>query len=400
MRCPECQELVKPDAASCPACGGALRSPAAGDGSLIDKYSRQIAVAGARWNVEAPPELPLTIPHSRARAPQDLPAPGRTPQGDLAIEAQTFGVLNLLLLHGGFSPFLRLGVRCREPELLAGTSLRITGDPEAVRPTTLPLTAAGRLEPPALSPDYDTFFALDEAVAGHLDLALLRQGRSVIESSLPVTVQNPNEWINQPGCEAALAGLITPNAPAVAELIEGIGLDFVAYQSPSAESVRREIAAVHEALRRLDLSYIGVPPSFEGTGQKVLFPDEVLRSRRGCCIDLAVLNAALLERVGYSPLIFFVRDRERGWGHAFCGVWTSTIRAREPVLRDRGVLLSAVTGHDLLVWNSTTMFDRGGADCLSPAMASGVQLLEHFEFALDVGACRAHGYKPVPRKGR
>ena len=86
------------------------------------------------------------------------------------------------------------------------------------------------------------------------------------------------------------------------------------------------MARVYEGIRAMGLSYIGVPPSFEGTGQKVLFPDEVLASCRGCCIDIATLTAAMLERAGLNPLIVLVQ------GHAYSGAWTSDIRARQPVL--------------------------------------------------------------------
>jgi len=154
----------------------------------------------------------------------------------------------------------------------------------------------------------------------------------------------------------------------------------------------REVSEVYESIRRLGLSYIGIPPSFEKTGQKVLFPDEVIASKRGCCIDIAVLTASLLERVGYNPLIIVIT------GHAYSGVWTSDIRAKTPVIRDPAVIRQAVEDGDLLVWNSTTYFDREGDDSIGAAVDLGVQMLDQLHYAIDIAACREHNFKPLPRR--
>ena len=176
------------------------------------------------------------------------------------------------------------------------------------------------------------------------------------------------------------------------EVLSGLPGDFVAYQAASRERVRGEAEAVYEGIRRLGLSYTGVPPSFEGTGQKVLFPDELLSRRRGCCIDIATLTAALLEAIGLHPTVVVVN------GHAFSGVYADAMHARSPVLRDAAPVLELVEEGSLLVWNSTTYFDRQGDDGFAAAIEIGRRYLDDFVYLIDIAACRKQGFKPVTRR--
>ncbi len=395
MRCAKCNAWATPDMAACSACGEPL--PDSGDGgSLVEKYQRQIRAGRERLAATAVPDPGiLSDPDKLAESLLSLDG---APAGAATIEAGTVGVLNLLLLHAGFSPFRRLAVRGAPPS----ARLRITARPSAVLARTLPLIDGGDVEPPALEPDPEVFFALDEAVAGQLDLAVAATDRPdeapIAAATASVVVQNPNEWINAPGCEAALAGVVTPNAAAVAELVGRLPGDFAAYQTDDARRFEKEIAAVHAGLRDLGLSYVGVAPSFEGTGQKVLFPDQVLALKRGCCVDLAALTAAVLERLGFNPLLILTRTADRDRGHALCGVWSSEIRAKQPVIRDRDAVDRAVAEGELLVWNSTRCCERGCDAELGEAIRSASHLLDDFEYALDVAACRHHGYKPLSRR--
>ncbi|MCP4659758.1 MAG: hypothetical protein GY856_30515 [bacterium] len=405
MRCAKCNAWATPDMATCSTCGEPLPESAAGDGaggSLVEKYQRQIRASRDRLAATVLPDPGIVSDRELfAESLENLDG-GRTGEvtGEVTIAAATVGVLNLLLLHAGFSPFRQLAVR--GPGAPPGARLRITARPSAVMAKNIPLIDAGELEPPALEPDPEVFFALDEAVAGQLDLAVVAtdrpEQRPIAAATASVTVHNPNEWINAPGCEAALAGVVTPNAAAVSELVGRLPGDFTAYQTDDSRRFGEEIAAVHAGLRDLGLSYVGVPPSFEGTGQRVLYPDQVLALKRGCCVDLAALTAAVLERLGFNPLLILTRAADRDRGHALSGVWSSEIRAKQPVVRDRDALCRAVAEGELMVWNSTTCCERDGDAELGAAIRSGTHLLDDFEYALDVAACRHHGYKPLSRR--
>lgn len=323
------------------------------------------------------------------------PTLARATASEVSIDGKPLGILNLLLLHAGISPFRHLEVKTSSRDGLAGCRLRVSVSPPVAAPAVVDLprdSQGGAVEPPALTPDYEAFYALDEAKRGQIELALLYENHSLAERTFPVTVQNPNEWISLEGIEAPLAGIVTPSAPAVVEVLSSLPGDFEGYQRGSRERVIEQAEAVYEGIRRLGLSYNGIPPSFEGTGQKVLFPDELLARRKGCCIDIATLTAALLESISLHPVIVAVN------GHAFSGVYTELMHARAPVLRDAKVVLDLIAEGSLLVWNSTTYFDRQGDDSFSAAIDMGQQHLAAFRYVLDIAACRKHGYKPVTRR--
>lgn len=408
MRCPRCSGLVTPDLVACPSCGADLGKRPAGTaqgGSLLDRHRTQIEHDQASWRKQvfgsaggSSPDLALSdAGRLDAGLQLDIPSFERAPAEDVTLEVEAFDVVNLLLLHAGFSPFRRLEVHSVGREGgLAGARLHISLQPELAKPLAVPLAdiATGSVvDLPLLTPDYDRFFALDEAVRGQLDVEVRYEDTPIVSRSLPVTVQASNEWLNRASVEGALAGAVTSNAPAVVDLVASLEQDFSAYQDADVKRIVGEMAAVYNGIRKLDLYYLGVPPSFEGTGQKILFPDEVIASRRGCCIDIAVLTAAMLERIGYNPLIVLVP------GHAFSGVWTSEMQAKRPVIHDAELMRQAVAAGDLVVWNSTTYFDRKGDDSIVAAVESGNRHLGgDVNYLLDIAACRKHGFKPVPRR--
>ena len=386
MRCPDCNALVTPDLHGCPACRRPLRPAFAATSSVVEKYRRQIAESRDRW--------------SRAGPLETEAEPASAASDGAALDVDTPGVLNLLLLHAGYSPLSRLGVRGGRPGSTNGASLRLSSDPAVFRVKTLPLSGgASWLEPPLVTPEADFFFSIDEAVSGEIEVALESQGRTLDRVRRPVSVHSANQWLLRPGCEAALAGMVTPNAAAVEEILRDLDEDLAGYQSASPERVGRQVAAVDEAVRALDLRYLGAAPSFAGDGQRVLFPEQAVSARRGSCVDHAVLTASLLERVGVHPLILLLRDDDRGWGHAISGVWTADIRARSPVLRDRQVIDRALGDGDLLVWDATPA-PSAGRSGFSAALDAGRRLLRHFEFAIDVRASRDHGFQPLPTTPR
>lgn len=409
MQCRSCDTRVRPEETTCPACGAGL-SRAAGT-SLFERISRQVEADHAQWRKDwrttethaaaAGPE-PMWTASSAVSASTSAPvfsplvrqrAETRPP----SLQVEAAGMLNLLLLHAGFSPFSRLQVTMGLDVTTA--RLEITACPGAVLRRTMAIDPRSQvLDRPSLAPDLAYFQDHDEAVQGNLAVSFTADQLPPVVQTLPVTIQPANEWVDQPGGEAALAGAVTPNAASVGALASSLRGDFMAYQGAGSRQRRAEVAEVYRGVGGLGLNYVGNPPSFEGTGQKVLFPDQVLRHRQACCLDIALLEAAVLERLGYRPLIFLLRDRERGAGHALCGVWTADIRAQTPVLRDLLSLEPLLAQGDLLVWNSTAYFE-GAVDDFQAAEAAGRDWLKHFSYALDIAACRAQGMKPIPRKG-
>ncbi len=107
--------------------------------------------------------------------------------------------------------------------------------------------------------------------------------------------------------------------------------------------MRLQTRAIWAALQyawRLD--YVNPPPSYTKASQRLRTPEEILRARRGTCIELSLLLASCWEHVGIFPVIFLTT------GHAFAGYWISE-QARSNFIGGLGKMLDhASTGGSAL----------------------------------------------------
>lgn len=129
-----------------------------------------------------------------------------------------------------------------------------------------------------------------------------------------------------------VAAWVTPNDPAVEALVKQAALRLpieplptppamVGYTKASPHEVAAQVDALFDALR-LDYSmrylqtsvpYTG-PTSLNAPTEVIKLPAEVLQQRSGMCIELSLLLAAAVERIGLYAEIVVVP------GHAFLGV--------------------------------------------------------------------------------
>jgi hypothetical protein len=175
------------------------------------------------------------------------------------------------------------------------------------------------------------------------------------------------------------------------------------YQSDDPKKVVSMLEALYLTLQKdLQLSYINPPPSFEqgqvfedgsfSISQKVFFPEQIFKHRRGTGLDLALLCAACVERMGLNPLTFLIK------GHAFYGAWLGEVSTKNPMISDHAELASYLSKGLLLPLNSTTFAvtpARGFADCQKEALYC-LSDPKRFLCAVDVTSARRAGFKPIP----
>ena len=226
------------------------------------------------------------------------------------------------------------------------------------------------------------------------DEQLLREVRAI-------DVLAYNEWPGLQDMPALLAAFVMPNHPAltpvlhaVAERLEQVTGDAAlnGYQSGDASRVRAMLGAVHDAICAVGIRYVSSPPSFEGVGQKIRMPEQVVGERLATCLDLTLLYAAVLEHIGLQPILVVQNS------HAFVGVWLGQ-EDREKVVIGAGIeVRKAVAAGTVAVLESTMA-------CVVPtqshtrAVAAAEQRLldeKQFRVALDVAAARRTGIRPLP----
>ncbi len=129
-----------------------------------------------------------------------------------------------------------------------------------------------------------------------------------------------------------IAAWSTPNDSAVANLLmhatthlqdqqPPIPQGMIGYKTATPQQVIDQVDAIYDALR-LDyhMQYVqaSVPYSSSGdsatTIQNIKLPAEVLQQRSGMCVELTMLMASAVERIGLNSEIVIIP------GHAFLGV--------------------------------------------------------------------------------
>jgi len=409
-------------------------------GRILDRARAVSASASPARRVDAPPSHPQALP-PRQPAPPPVHEPGtggltfrtrharltgtaparadasgvsggaptRAAIEGLDVEVDYHDRLCYALAHAGVPVVERVRVTSRAGTPLRGLRLRLTVDPPCVAPweRTLPELppAGGSWDSGAIPfvPLAERLREQHERGPGQLRVEVLRGLATCFVDTVPLHVLAYNEWFARlPGQEDGLqhelalllALFVTPNAPAVEELLPLVrdelrGADLSealeGYQAGDPERVRDQVEAVFQVLRtRLDVGYAMPPASFEPTGQKVRLPAEVLARRHGTCLDLAVLFASVLEQAGLRPFIVLMP------GHAFSAV---ALREGEEAVAGPEELAAGVADGSLLAFNSTNACHPEGS--LDAAVAEAEPFMEQVECVVDVAQARGLGLTPA-----
>lgn len=319
------------------------------------------------------------------------------------------GAMNYALAHNGISPLRELQIENESERPVTGMHLEveITGpvDGRIAQPfqMSLPPVAPGeRVVVPArpVSWEFDpaTFARIDEAVTASVDARFLDSTRT-LRAEGTIRLLAHDEWWALTIRES-LAAFVTPRAPAIRDLMSAASellgqrtdnpsLD--GYQG-GADWALKIATAIYDAMAARQVRYINPPPSFEGTGQKIRSPHEVLVDRWGTCLDLATTYAAALEQAGLKPVLVVCDD------HAFCGHLLDDQQLPELVLRDSRRILNYVEAGLLIPVETTQVRDGQDASFEQARQATGswwTEDIDRVECLIDVAA--AHRIvRPLP----
>lgn len=215
-----------------------------------------------------------------------------------------------------------------------------------------------------------------------------------------------NEWFNSPSLYESIAAFVQPNTDSVTHILRGArdlletdtgDSSLQGYQHGS-ERAALIGGAVYESLRRQRISYVGVPASFERTGQKVRSTAAVLRDQLGDCLDLAVTYAACLEQAGLNPLVWIVS------GHAFAGFFLDEERLSETVSTDPNHMINLVESRRALAIELTGIGPGDESADYSQALRSGTEHFrvgrEHLLGMVDVALAHRSGIRSLPSRDR
>lgn len=240
-----------------------------------------------------------------------------------------------------------------------------------------------------------------ERERGYLHVAVTEGQELLTKRSDDIEILAYNEWGGTVIAPELLAAFSQPNNPALIPLVSeaqqklkewsGDG-SLSGYQAKSRERVRLTVAAIYAAVQARGVNYVGVPPSFEASGQKIRTPEQLLSEGRGNCLDLSMLVSACLEHVGLHPIVL-ITD-----GHAFPGVWLEEDSFDTLVVDDPLAIIKRVEVGSIGIFDSSTMTNQPAVEFATAERVALANLKESFQFSVDVHCARAHRILPLPSR--
>jgi hypothetical protein len=329
--------------------------------------------------------------------------------------------VNYSLAHAGLPVLSAVRVRNEARAPIEGGSLQV-----AIPGYTLPGDAATLAlaagETTDVSDRVRLNFALDrlltqtERARAWVDASI--DGRLAGRQATWVLAYDECSW--QPGHEKVLAAFVHPNNSAVRVVAEqaarllpqaaGAKSYHMVRESQLPDRIDRIVRAIYDCLKdHYQLVYDYEPPSWESTSQRVRFPDDVIVSRIGTCVDLMLLATSVLENVlvgsPAQPVMVIIGGATR---HALIGCWRRRPRSSEAVITDQVQVGAWVRADDLFVMDSTG-FASGNPFWTEPVdfercVVKGQELLARARriYALNLAALRPDpethrpGITPLP----
>ncbi len=172
-----------------------------------------------------------------------------------------------------------------------------------------------------------------EMIRGTVEITVSLGPKQVFHLFDSIELPPCDEWKDDDAGRRFLPSFIFPRDPAVRDILSAAQpflraltddpiAGFDGYQGSfvgdGVAAVNCQLRAIWTALQttwRLD--YVNPPPAYIGGIQRLRTPEEILRARRGTCIELALLLCACWEHIGVYPVIVLIP------GHAFAGYWSS-----------------------------------------------------------------------------
>ncbi|HLG99232.1 MAG TPA: hypothetical protein VKX49_23175 [Bryobacteraceae bacterium] len=265
-------------------------------------------------------------------------------------------------------------------------------------------------------------------VGTNLTVRVTYDGRELIET-VPVRILPIDQWQDDDLNRQWLPSFVFPGDRAVRKVIDqsqrylvalsdNVASGFGGYQDSdevlgpdggrSSPVVDNQVRAMWWALiNELPLSYVNPPPTYSQLAQRIRTPSDVLESKRGTCLDLALFFAACLEYIDLRPVIFLL------YGHAFPGYFRSERaydQLREKLAtatEDRAIwmfrgsesyrlILDLVGNGDLVPIETLVLNERGGFVDAVEQGSINLRAPGAFQSLVDIKTARDKGVTPLP----
>ncbi len=255
-----------------------------------------------------------------------------------------------------------------------------------------------------VNPHLEKLMDLLEKVTGSVTAKLVVGEEELVSISTPIEYFSYDTWLEN-ALEGSTALFVTPNDIAVQNVVGLVAKEMQKlsgssalpdYQTGDKNNVILQLKALYNTLHNQAIAYITLPPSYEGVGQKIRLPHDVLVHKQGTCIDLAILFIACAERMGLNPFLIRIS------GHAFAGVFLEDETFPEMIYENpsRALEMNSEQENEI-VFVECTAFTADSPTSFEQAMAKGrdnvLNSVGDPHFAInDIKRSRAYGFLPLP----
>ena len=246
---------------------------------------------------------------------------------------------------------------------------------------------------------------LTERISGELSLIISSNNEILLTENYTVDILAYDQWNGIGTLPEMMAAFVTPNHPEISKIIRSASEvlnrwtgspSFDAYQSMSPDRVKKQMAAIYEAIKGLDIVYCSPPASFEKEGQRIRTCDTIFSQKLGTCVDMAFLYASCLEAIGLNPLVIVIKD------HAFVGSWLVDQTFADSVNDDVSLLKKRVAaGINEIGLVEATCMNSGQSFSFDDATNHANHKLtneDDFILFVDIKRARFSGIRPLPQR--
>lgn len=335
---------------------------------------------------------------------------------DAAVKVWYLPRITWQLLAAGTYVVPRLTISNRGSKTIRGLVVTIwitrLGDEFETVIDEIPAKSSYTISPVQLPLDPMDFRSRSDARQSTLRVKVESGGDLVFSGVYRLEILGYRQWMYHPSVAHSSAVFVTPHDDSVEELVSmvqanlpkhGYTRSFPDYHDDRLGHVRDVVNALYLTIRdKLQPVYIQPPgssvaPAFHTDGsrsfsQAVRSPEELLKRRRGTCLDWTFLILSCLENIGLHGVLVLQAD------HAFPGVWLDDQGLTRTVLFSPDEARKAIERDDLLVFNSTTFTDEQKLP-FQMAVKQGMELLRddgRFTCIVDIHNSRKSGVPPLP----
>ena len=235
-----------------------------------------------------------------------------------------------------------------------------------------------------------------------LHLIVKEGDKPIFEETRQVEIRNVEDILWSTGEKKfdlafLIASWVTPRDPAVEAIISRAkkrmeGNAFIGYQKGTPQSVRDQMEAIFNELRKYGLSYVDSSIDFgkAKASQRVRLPRTSLRDKQANCIDISVLLASCYENIGLQTAIILVpshaflavRSSLKGEKYYFIDA-TNIGRSKWDSVKDSIRKIDVFTTFDAALENGRLLNDK----------YKGTENI-HFHF-VEIEKCRKKGVRPM-----